>query len=122
MQLTFVFFLVTEQNKGNEKMESHEKVARTHLMLSLIYGVGFIIYLLIFFRYGVSVERGGLIIFASFFLGALFALHLIISKGARNKKEWAKYTSIIIAVIMLIGFPIGTIIGIYLLHYCRSWT
>ena len=51
--------------------------------------------------------------------GVVIAAHLATAKGAREAKPWARTASIIISVFMLLGFPIGTLIGVYLL--ANTW-
>ncbi len=61
-------------------------------------------------------------IYSFVFLGIVFAAHHSIARGARERKPWARVASIIVACLMLPGFPIGTIIGIYLLvNGIPSW-
>jgi len=48
----------------------------------------------------------------------LFAVaHGVIGWGLLNMKEWARWGSIVIAVISLLGFPIFTVIGAVILWY-----
>ncbi len=60
------------------------------------------------------------------FLALLFiafpALYLAIGKAIKEHKEWGRNGGIIIGALMLVGFPIGTIIGAYLL-WCliKGW-
>ncbi len=42
-------------------------------------------------------------------------LYLITAKGIANKKNWAKIVGIILAVLSLFNFPIGTALGIWML-------
>ncbi len=105
-------------------MENNIRVARVHKVLSLVYlTVGcimlpMIIYLTI--QDAVEVDRTVEISFLSVvFLFAFF--HRAIAKAAINSMPWAKFASIIIGIFLLSGFPIGTIIGIYLILNCRAW-
>jgi hypothetical protein len=102
-------------------MENNIKVARVHRMLSCLYGVIAAICLL-----GTATEvwhgrQGdwvlGLVAFLFFF--GLAALHHFTSNGAWDAKPWANTTSMVIAALMLFGFPIGTFIGVYLLTHSR---
>ncbi len=56
---------------------------------------------------------------AALFVVVLFLAHHLTAKGARDKKPWARVSSIAISIFMLIGFPVGTLIGIYLLS--NTW-
>jgi len=46
---------------------------------------------------------------------SIAVIHYFAAEGTRDGKYWGKILSRIIATIMLLGFPIGTVIGIYLL-------
>ena len=53
---------------------------------------------------------------------AVFLAHHFTAKGARESKPWARTSSIIISVLLLLGFPVGTLIGVYLLsNTWRAW-
>ena len=52
------------------------------------------------------------------FCGLFFAHHLT-AKGARESKPWARTSSMAISVLLFFGFPIGTVISIYLL--ANTW-
>jgi hypothetical protein len=58
-------------------------------------------------------------VFPVIFFGFVVAAHLATAKGARQAKPWARTASIIISLFMLLGFPIGTLIGVYLL--ANTW-
>ena len=48
--------------------------------------------------------------------GAIVALHAALAVGARNRSGIAKTGSVIVGVLMLFGFPIGTIVGGFLIY------
>jgi hypothetical protein len=50
------------------------------------------------------------------FFGAVVALHAALAVGARNRSGIAKTGSVIVGVLMLFGFPIGTIVGGFLIY------
>jgi uncharacterized membrane protein (DUF2068 family) len=54
-------------------------------------------------------------LFASGVLVALGALSLFAGMGLLKQKRWARALAIIVAVLALAGFPIGTAVGIYTL-------
>jgi len=58
---------------------------------------------------------GGALIFISLIFLALAILYFYIGKSIMQLKSWAKNTQIIMAVLQLFSFPIGTIIGIFIL-------
>jgi ABC-type phosphate transport system permease subunit len=107
-------------------MEANIKVARAHRALSWLYGglgvVCVVSAALFIFSEPTLVDANLLALFGFMALcfGGLFLLHHVTARGAREKKPWARITSSVIAVFMLLGFPLGTIIGIYLLIYANS--
>lgn len=105
-------------------MGNHLRVARVHKVLSLIYlALGCIVLPMIaylIYQDSVKVNRTvevGFLIFV--FLFAYF--HHCISKAAKELMPWAKVASVIIGIFLLSGFPIGTLVGVYLILNCRKW-
>src|SRR5688500_17404544 len=106
-------------------MGAHIKTARAHVAISWFYAlVGLLACL---FPYLVITRdtgsRPGAVMLsfafpAIFFL--LFLLHRTIARGARQAKNWARIATIIVGVVSLFGFPVGTIIGVSLLVH-SSW-
>ncbi len=101
-------------------MEAHIKTARAHAAISYFYV--FVATLACAFPYLVltSAEpaRVGEVMLASIFpliFFCLFILHQLVARGARQHKDWARIATIVIGIISVFGFPVGTIIGIYLL-------
>ncbi|MFZ6759849.1 hypothetical protein ACO0K9_21800 [Undibacterium sp. Ji50W] len=99
-------------------MEKHEKVARTHRVLAILYGLLLAVFGFLLYPHS-GLPSGGLIGVALLFLG-LTVLHYATSVGASNKKPWARMLSTLIALLMLFAFPVGTIIGAYLLF--NNWS
>lgn len=96
-------------------MERHIKVARAHRALSWLYGLVAVLIMISFYTAShEKLDMAGVLLVLLIF-GGLFSLHHFTSRGARAKKPWARTTSLVIAVLMLFGFPLGTLIGIYLL-------
>ena len=95
-------------------MERNIKVFRAHRALSWLY-------LLIMGLFGAivfpqpKVLKDPAFLMPIFILVALFLVHYLTARGAREAKPWARVSSIVISLLLLIGFPIGTIIGVYLL-------
>lgn len=58
--------------------------------------------------------------FTTIFLGGLAALQLILGWGLLTRKQWARILGIILGVISLIRFPLGTLLGIYTLWVLLS--
>jgi hypothetical protein len=98
-------------------IEKNVKVARAHKMLSWLYQV-FAVFAILILMFMSKAKGFDLVIElckVSLFAGALYGLHRLVAAGAMDRREWARKTSIAIGVVMLFGFPIGTIIGVYLL-------
>jgi hypothetical protein len=100
-------------------MEKHIKVARAHRALSWLYGIITFLILVVLLMPNQNTPPLAFVFFMVIF-GGLFALHHFTAIGAREKKSWALSSSRGIALFMLIGFPIGTFIGIYLLANSRG--
>ncbi|MDR7304937.1 hypothetical protein [Rhodoferax saidenbachensis] len=45
----------------------------------------------------------------------LFALHFVIATGAKRKKPWARIMTNLVGIVMLFAFPVGTVVGAYLI-------
>jgi hypothetical protein len=100
-------------------MEKHMKTYRAHRALAFLYAFcAFILFAVIAGAIFTGKADGmpivGVLMMFAFF-AAIFCLHWFVGGAARQKKPWARVTSIIIGIIALLGFPLGTIIGIYLL-------
>jgi cytochrome bd-type quinol oxidase subunit 2 len=100
--------------------EAHMKSWRVHRILSWLYGLIALMLLALPFAILAADEAlssGELIrafVFPALFV-ALFVLHYLVSRGARERKPWARIGSIILACLLVPGIPLGTIIGVYLL-------
>ena len=44
-------------------------------------------------------------------------LFLIVGSSIKKNKKWAKITGVFLAILSLLFFPIGTVIGIFILYY-----
>ncbi len=103
-------------------MERNIKVFRAHRALSWLYLLLLGLFALIVFSTpGLLRDPPFLSLF--FVILAVFFAHHLTARGARENKPWARVTSIIISLFLLIGFPLGTIIGIYLLaNTLQPWS
>ncbi len=54
------------------------------------------------------------------FIAPVGLVHWCAARGARQGKRWGRVLSSVIAVVLLFGFPIGTVAGIYLL--AKIWS
>lgn len=57
--------------------------------------------------------------FAVLYLG-IGALMLFVARGVRTLRSWARTTTIVLAAIGLLGFPLGTLINAYILYLMLS--
>jgi hypothetical protein len=110
------------------KLKSYEKASRAILILGwiiLIAVIGIAAAVLI------PVMLGGKwphdphalkanLLTALFFCVAIF--HFVLAKAVKQHKEWGRTVGIIFGILQLFGFPIGTIIGAYIL-WCliKGW-
>jgi uncharacterized membrane protein (DUF2068 family) len=54
---------------------------------------------------------------ASFFYVLMALLSFVTARGIEGQKKWAKWLGIVMAILSLPNFPVGTIIGIVTLVY-----
>lgn len=109
---------------SDKPMQPHIKSWRAHRALSWLYGLLALMMLALPFVARAEKElrpREIAIAFAiPLFLFALFFLHHFVSRGAKERKRWARMGSIVLACLLLPNVPVGTIIGVYLLRN-SSW-
>lgn len=101
-------------------MEAHLKVYRAHRALSLLYGL----LLLAFLALALSADPVdvSMLAFGLIVGGAVLAAHVFAARGAKAGNPSTRMLSTAIAVLMLLGFPIGTLIGLYILVYTwKPW-
>lgn len=100
-------------------MDKKEKVFRVHRALGILYGVFAVAFTAIIFTSGTTDRDGGLPLFLLVFFGAISAIHIFTGRACRQGKQGGRQASIVIACLMLFGFPLGTLIGVYLLS--NTW-
>jgi len=102
-------------------MEKHINViAALHIGLSIL-GIltGILVFIILHFAGGVSDDNQAQIvlsIIAQVLIGFIVFLSLpgiIAGIGLFKRKEWARILTLIISVLDLINFPIGTAVGVY---------
>ena len=104
----------------------HKVYGWIYIAIAALMLLGFVIGGIVF-GFAASFEESGFgsLFFAVFFgfmglfvgalIGAIGALHLYSAKGIEERKEWGKIMGIIMGAMALGNFPLGTIIGIFIL-------
>jgi hypothetical protein len=101
-------------------MERNIKVYRAHRAISWLYLLCIALFS-VMFVIAPDIPLAS-IAFPLLLFTIVFLAHHITAKGAKQSKPWARISSIVISLFLLIGFPIGTVIGIYLLfNTWRPW-
>jgi len=103
-------------------MDSRTKVFRAHRAIAWLYAI-----LGVCISAAVFLGSGGRMDVTMFLIPVIFALvfsaHYFTARACKEGKPGGRIASIVIACLMLVGFPIGTLIGIYLLaNTWRPWT
>lgn len=102
-------------------MEPHRRIARAHTAIAAFY-----LLLMLVFGWlwaGDGFSRSAILAYPTAVFAALFLAHALVARGARAARPWARTVSVVIALPLLAGFPIGTIIGVYLIAYAwKPWT
>jgi len=91
------------------KIEDYRSAAKIHRGLGIFYVI-----LVLLFAY-LSIESG--MWGASVLVGAIGVLHFLAYYGLNNNRGWGSALSGLLAVMLLLGFPIGTILGASILFY-----
>ena len=101
-------------------------LALSIIVLQFISWINIIIFVLLlgYFLYGFTIEPELAMMSATLTIklfgafGGLFLAILLhfIAKGLLMQKKWARVTTIILGIIMLFGFPVGTAVGILLIY------
>ncbi|ANH68474.1 hypothetical protein [Mitsuaria sp. 7] len=101
-------------------MPPNIKVYRVHRLLAALYGLlGLAISGAIAFGSGKDSVLAALPVLLVF--GLICAMHGFTARAARKGTSGGRTASRVIAILMLLGFPIGTLIGAYLLFNSRDW-
>lgn len=86
---------------------NHNRLKRLHWWLSGFYC--FIFFIIIIFMKKIS-------FFLSLTILMMFIIHVILAIGSGKKLESSRKASEIIGALMLLGFPIGTLVGYFLVQ------
>lgn len=103
-------------------LKSNEKVAR---VMKLLAWIGLISTVLICASVVLpSLHQNSAIPTAMVFMTLLLFVFnialLLVARGVSQKKDWARRVGQLYGVIALFGFPIGTIIGVYILWQLKT--
>ncbi|MFZ6679004.1 hypothetical protein [Undibacterium sp. Tian12W] len=98
-------------------MTKNEVSARVHRWLSYFYGAMLFFFVCIFMLASMDITAVWPAILG---LGVFIAIHFFTSVGAQKKEFWARGVSIVLGILMLFAFPIGTILGCILL-FNSNW-
>jgi hypothetical protein len=90
-----------------EQHPNQRKLYRFHLWLAGFYGVLWVLFA--FFAAGDV--RGGFIIEIFIVMAIPVTLHLVLAFGSRAGNETSRKASVVVGVLMLLGFPIGTLLA-----------
>lgn len=99
-------------------MDGNLKAWRAHRALAWLYGIS-LLALGTYVYLGKATMPLQLLIAPAAVLLVLTVFHGFAARGARLRQPWARPASILIGFVLLVVFPIGTIIGLYLIG--ASW-
>ncbi|SJZ99713.1 hypothetical protein SAMN02745119_02279 [Trichlorobacter thiogenes] len=108
--------LTASANKNKLLADAHKALAVLYVLLP----IPILLYMMVTEAKSISDFVVGIVVIYAFF-GIFSSFHFLVSKGVGKGKKWARTASSVAAVIMLLGFPVGTFIGIHLLKYAKSW-
>ena len=104
---------------GRNNPDGHARAASAHRLLAWIYGL-VLVGLCIYIYSAKRVEMIGLLLAPAAMLALLCVFQVVLARGAWLRKPWARILSLVVGFILLLAFPIGTLIGAYLIR--ASWT
>jgi hypothetical protein len=93
-------------------MESASNTQRAHLALFMFH---LVLASVLVWGFGAGKATPWLVI-----LGLMGTSHIAIAIGSASQQEWARIGSLCWGCVLLIGFPIGTMVGIYLIANAKS--
>jgi hypothetical protein len=112
----------TEWNPKNSPSRPADVTESIHRAIAWIYGaIGALVMLVFAIAGRLNSDWGATALVATFFF-AVAGLHAALAAGARRRSGLAKAGSIVIGVLMLAGFPIGTVVGGFLIYNAaQNW-
>ena len=101
--------------------EGYFKTARAHMALGCLAVFALLMLLLAMAGSSKGVDPMPMLVVAGVMLFSA-ALHFAVWWGAKRRQGWARIVSIVLGVLSLPGFPVGTIIGVYLIAVAwKTW-
>lgn len=94
----------------NPKIKDYETASTVHSVSIAIYF--FSIVVICFIDHDLFSK---FLYFISFFL--IIVIHYVCREGLRKGKKWAKFSSVLIGFIFLLGFPFFTVLGVFLIYF-----
>jgi hypothetical protein len=94
-------------------MDGNLRAYQTHRVLAFIYGIGTFGYAL-YAHFRPNWLTPELKIIGTL-LPMLFVIHVLAASGSARLQPWARLVSLLMGVLLLFAFPIGTVFGIFLL-------
>lgn len=88
----------------------HYIVIVIYTMATLVGTVGV---LLLSFMNQLRVDIAGIAL--AILIPSLLTLHLLAVRGLKKRREWGRSTSVLLGLLLLLGFPFGTVLGLILL-------
>jgi len=93
-----------------------------HRTIAWIYGAIGVLMLLVFVGASSLHSNWGAAAVVAILVGAMVGLHAALAAGARRRSGLAKAGSIGVGILMLAGFPIGTVVGGMLIYTAaQNW-
>jgi hypothetical protein len=106
------------KESGNE---NYFKTARAHLVLAGLSLFAVAGLLLVAFASPRSFQLASTLLVLGILLASA-GVHLLVWWGAKRRFGWARVLSIVLGLFSLPGFPVGTVIGVYLIAIAiRKW-
>jgi heme A synthase len=96
-------------------MDKHLKAWRAHRALAWFYGLLFLALGAYFYARKAPIRVD--VVYAS--IGAVllfFCVHLALARGSLARRPWARLATMLFGFVMLVVFPVGTLIGAWLIH------
>jgi Ca2+/Na+ antiporter len=106
----------SEAEEIREEHIKHEASVRSIGILYYISGGLLCVAALALMAGGSAFKSQGVPAFLGVVYIALAALFVVVGRGIRNLRSWARTTGIVLAAIGLLGFPLGTVLNGYILY------